>query len=197
MANSMISVLSTDSKVAPSKSLSSALHSDDASELLGTAPNLRFLIDALVEGGHADDALRCITSQLPKGHVLLWGVSIMRECVRNPESHVVEADRVGLALVDRWLSDSKEESRLAAQQFSESDEFSNPGGWLAAAAGWMTGSLTPADCPAVPPPSSLPGEAVAACLVTLASRQPERREALLEAWVQDGLRFFGGGGRPS
>ena len=109
----------------------------------------------------------------------------------------MDADRAGIALAERWVSDSSEESRIAAQQFAEDDGYVTPGGWIAAAAAWMEGSLGPPDCAPVDPPATLPGEAVAAALVNLAARDPEHLEECLARWVGEALQAFGGEGETS
>ena len=192
MSEAIVPVLSVESSQMSAEVIPTEWISDDAAELIGSERNPRLLIEDLLSSHQSIDALKCVAQLLPKHYVLVWGISTIRDSKRVKELALTDADRAGLALANRWLSDSTEESRMAAQQFAEADGFASPGGWIAAAAGWMGGSLGPPEYEPIAPPSNLPGEAVAASLVMLAAREPAQIDEILTEWVRDALEAFGG-----
>ena len=113
-------------------------------------------VNALLDAGAHDDALKLLARLLPKRFVVAW----VCQCARG-EPLSVEA-RVGASLAEKWARDPVEENRRAAFEFASAGGYKTLGAWIAATAGWAGGSMGPADLKdVIPPPEHL--TAVAAC----------------------------------
>lgn len=165
--------------------------SDRAREQLHIDRNARSYLDALLSQGAAADVLHCLSQALPKQYSLAWVCECLKRAARAGASFT-ETDRAGLALAEAWLAEPSDANRADAALFAQRDGFKSVGGWVAAAAGWMGGSLGPSDQPTVPPPDHLPGEAAVAALLSLAARSPGTQKQQLLDYAQFALRYFGG-----
>jgi hypothetical protein len=165
--------------------------SDRARGQLPMNGNARSYLDALLSQGAAADVLHCLSRALPKQYSLAWVCECLKRAAKAG-APFAETDRVGLALAEAWLAEPSDVKRADAAAFAQRDGFKSVGGWVAAAAGWMGGSLGPSDQPTVPPPEHLPGEAAVAALLSLAARSPATQKQQLLDYAQFALRYFGG-----
>jgi hypothetical protein len=123
----------------------------------------------LLERGLPAEALAVVARALPKRYVVAWACECFKTALAGT-SETNDVDRAGLALAQQWLTDPTEDNRRAALDFAELGEFSTPGAWIAATAGWNGGSLLPRGYDPIPPPDHLPAEAAAAALRLAASQ---------------------------
>jgi hypothetical protein len=164
-----------------------SMHKEIAQRVSADA-NVRGALQALLEAGAADCAVRLLARVLPKKYAIAWACECVKPLLGAGSSNV---DRAGVSLAERWLTKPTEENRRAALEFAEHGEFSGIGAWIAASAGWCEGSLAPKDLPEVRGPDSLTGDAVGAALLTAAAAVPSARLARLEGFVTSALKSFG------
>jgi hypothetical protein len=165
--------------------------SDAARERLDPTMNVRGYIDRLCAEGLYGDVIDVLTHLLPKQYSVAWGC----ECLQGLPQQL-EADpsqRAALAVAQRWLADPSEDNRRAAVELSDRLGLKGAGAWLAAAAGWTSGSMLPAGQPEVPVTPTLTGDAVGAALRMAAVAEPMQFEAHLQSFVQRALSAFAPG----
>lgn len=142
-------------------------------------------VQALLDGGHTGEAVKLVARLLPKRYVVAW----VCQCAR--EEDLPMEDRAGASLADKWTRDPSENSRRAAYDFAEADEYETLGGWIAATAGWAAGSLAPADQEtAVPPPEHLTAVAAVAAINMLAALVPEKYAPRRRRFVQRAMTLM-------
>ncbi|WP_218042977.1 DUF6931 family protein [Steroidobacter gossypii] len=165
--------------------------SDDARALLKSKrdANVRRFLDELMGSGLPADALSLVARVLPKRYVVAWACDCFKTALADdPEAS--DVDRAGLALAQQWLAEPTEENRRAALEFAERGEFSTPGAWIAASAGWTGGSLLPRGYDPVVPPDHLPAEAAIAALRLTAARGADY-VAAINVFVTRAIQIFG------
>ena len=126
-------------------------------------------VEALLTGGHPQEALQLLARLLPKRYVVAW----LCQCARGEE--LSDDDRAGAALAEQWVREPAEPRRRVAYEFATAGGYRTLGTWLAAAAGWSGGSLAPAtqETP-VPAPAQLTARAAVAAINLLAAMEPDR-----------------------
>lgn len=141
---------------------------------------------ALLAGGFGEDALRLVAHSLPRKFALAWACDNVKRALR-PESADFERDRAGAALAEGWLASPSDKQRRLALAFAERNVYAGTGSWLAAAAGWMEGSLAPEGYAEVPPPPHLVYDAVIAAQLTLVASDAATMPELLQKFVTSAL----------
>lgn len=149
-------------------------------------PTLEGHVRALLAAGLGEDALRLVARSLPRKFALAWACDNIKRALQ-PTSDTFELDRAGVALAEGWLASPSERQRRMALEFAERNEFVGTGSWLAAAAGWMEGSLAPEGYAEVPPPAHLVYDAVIAAHLTLAAADAARLPELLQRFVTSAM----------
>jgi len=125
---------------------------------------------------------------LPKQYAIAWGCECWRTAHQGREPDPV--DKSAAAAAQRWLQDPSEENRRAALLLADRLGYKTAGAWLAAAAGWTGGTMMPAGEYEVPPPSGLPGTAVAAGVKMLAALEPQQFDKQLARFVDSAVATF-------
>ena len=189
MTDSMVTAFDPASQVAASTLTQQLALSSAALSVLAGGGNVRRCLDEMIERGLPADALAVVARTLPKRYVVAWACDCFRGVLAGIPV-VNDVDRAGLALTQQWLADPTEEHRRAALDFAEQGEFSSPGAWLAASAGWNGGSLLPRGYDPIPPPDHLPAEAAVAALRLAASKGPDYAGSI-SGFITRALQIFG------
>jgi hypothetical protein len=141
---------------------------------------------ALANSPTPEDALTFCAFALGRREAVWWGC----QCVRLVEGNAADLNPF-LQAAEGWVRDPEEENRRAALSIGMASDRQMPGPWLALAAGWSGGSMSPVEGSPVPPPPHLTGSAVrGAVLMSLARTGAKERGALLSACVDGGLRLM-------
>ncbi|MBV8909837.1 MAG: hypothetical protein JOZ89_03655 [Gammaproteobacteria bacterium] len=167
--------------------------SDDAMARLESGQNVRGFLDRLLTEGLPADALTIIARALPVQLLVAWCC----ECVRSSlelvgEGAPIEAERAAVALAEQCLRDPSDENRQVCLEFAERGKRSTAGAWLATAAGWADGVLTPPGAPvSVPAPPHAVADAAVTALRLAALRGEGAPTARLASYAQRALTLFG------
>jgi hypothetical protein len=185
----MVSTFDPASQTSASSLTQRLALSSDAAAVIASGGNVRRCLDELLERGLPADALAVLARTLPKRYVVAWACECFKSVLATA-ALATSVDRAGLALAQQWLSDPTEEKRRAALDFAEAGEFSTPGAWIAASAGWNDGSLLPRGYDPIPPPDHLPAEAAVAAL-RLAASQGSDYTGAIGGFIARALQIFG------
>lgn len=146
----------------------------------------RAAVQALLDGGHDQDALKLLARLLPKRYAVAW----LCQCARDQELGV--EDKAGASLAESWAREPSEGNRRAAFEFADTGEYKSIGAWLAAAAGWSGGSLAPAaqETP-VPPDERLTAVAAVAAINLMAALVVEQFAVRRQVFIARALDLLG------
>ncbi|HXA34881.1 MAG TPA: hypothetical protein VNW26_00985, partial [Steroidobacteraceae bacterium] len=172
----MLEALDSGSSLLAKPYVASMTLSDDAVSHLDSAVNVRRYLDRLLAAGLAGDVLVIIAGALPAQLAVAWCC----ECVRagtEGSGPAQEAERAAVALAEQCMQEPTDEIRQLCLEFAERARRRTPGAWLATAAAWAEGHLSP---PGVQTKVPAPPEAVAAAVVA-ALKLAAAREGALEA----------------
>ena len=154
----------------------------------GMAP--RPYLDALIERGLHVDAVRFLTSALPKREAVWWACLCAAE-VLGPEPPPAVA--AALEAARAWVIDPNDEKRRAAFPAAEAADIGTPAGCAAAAAYFSGGSLAPVNLPEVPPPEHITADLAGTSVVLAAvSKQPEKAPEKYATFLRIGLEVASG-----
>jgi hypothetical protein len=145
------------------------------------------LVQALLAGGHAGEAVRVMAAALPPREGVWWAWVSARHAAQLGAARPEVTD--ALAAVERWVAHPDEEHRRAAWAASERVGLESPAGCAAAAAFFTGGSVAPPDVSPVPPPPGVHGTLIAAAVALSAAAAPETFDALLGAYVAQGVEI--------
>lgn len=140
-------------------------------------------LEALVDGGFMNEAMRLLAHGLPHREGVWWVCMCARHTATDELS---PADLAALEAAELWVRRPTDENRRAAFARAEEARFGTPEAWACVAAFWSTGSMAPLGQPEVPAAPHLAGTAIAGA-VSLASvrgqpqRQPQRLTRFLES----------------
>jgi hypothetical protein len=149
---------------------------------------VRAYLDSLRRDGLLNDAVDVVSYLLPKQYAIAWGTECWLSAHEGRDPDPVE--KSAAAAAHRWLKDPSEENRRAALTLADRLGHRNAGAWLAAAAGWTSGSMMPSGEFEVPPPPGLSGNAVAVALKLLAAQDPPNYGPCLARFVDRALATF-------
>jgi hypothetical protein len=187
----MLEALDPASKTAAKTFVGSLELSDAARSRLESGQNVRRYIDRLVGEGLAADGLVIIARALPPQLAVAWGL----ECTRlglEGSGPAIEAERAGIALAEQCLKDPSEENRQLCLQFAEGARRLTSSSWIATAAAWADGPLTPPSVPVkVDAPPQAVSEAVVAALKLAALRAGADSSGRLAEFATRALILFG------
>lgn len=148
----------------------------------------REAVQALLEGGETQDALKLLARLLPKRYAVAWACQCARDVALPLE------DKAGAALAEQWVREPEEPNRRAAFEFANAGAYRSVGAWLAACAGWSGGSLAPATQQTpVPPAEHLTACAVVAAINLMAGLDPERFEQRRAGFMARAMSLLGAG----
>ncbi|HET6913102.1 MAG TPA: hypothetical protein VFH71_07140 [Rhodanobacteraceae bacterium] len=153
--------------------------SDQASARLRADMAPRAAVQALLDAGEVQEALKLTARLLPKRYVVAW----LCQCARDQKLSV--EDRAGASLAEKWARDPSEENRRAAFEFANAGGYKSLGAWIAASAGWAGGSLAPAKLEVqAPPPEYLTARAGVAAVNLMAAQVADQFEARRISFIQ-------------
>ena len=159
---------------------------DESRALLSEGLSPRQFLDLLLKNKLYSDAIKFLARALPKRDAVRWALGCVRPAI-DPSSKAKEIACLDAA--EKWVANPDEVTRLAAKDAAESDGYGSPGSWVAAAAGWSSGSLSPPDMPAVPAPDHLTAHAVACAIMVVAAKDPKLIEKKQLALLQEGMQL--------
>ena len=159
--------------------------SAEANEQLDPQLPAHDFLNQLLDEGLIVDALRFVAAWLPKPAAVAWA----GQCVRFLcESGLKPIDQSALAAGEAWAAEPNEERRRQAETAAAATKYDGPAGWVAKAAFWAEGSVTPAGLPEVPPPPHLTATAVTSALLIAVGRNHPLKAGELYAWCLDAGR---------
>ena len=166
--------------------------SPPASALLRAEMTPQAAVQHLLAAGEAQDALKLLARLLPKRYAVAW----LCQCARDLP--LTQEDRAGASLAEQWVRDSSESNRRAAFEFANAGGYKSLGAWIAAAAGWSSGSLAPAaqETP-VPPADHLTARATVAAINLMAALDASQFEARRVAFIERAMSLLQAGGGDS
>ncbi|OOG63862.1 hypothetical protein B0E46_07890 [Rhodanobacter sp. B04] len=163
--------------------------SEPAGALLSPDMTPQAAVQALVGAGKVQDALKLLARLLPKRYAVAWLCQCARDQVLSPE------DKAGASLAEKWVREPNESNRRAAFEFASAGGYKSTGAWLAAAAGWSSGSLAPASqATPVPPPDHLTAYAVVAGINMLAALVIDKFEIRRAGFIEPAMTLLNGAG---
>jgi hypothetical protein len=166
--------------------------SPPASALLRADMTAQAAVQHLLAAGEAQDALKLLARLLPKRYAVAW----LCQCARDQP--LTQEDRAGASLAEQWVRDSSESNRRAAFEFANAGGYKSLGAWIAAAAGWSSGSLAPAaqETPA-PPADHLTARATVAAINLMAALDTTQFGARRVAFIERAMSLLQAGGGDS
>lgn len=184
----MLPSLSPTSTIAPAPFIDALAVSDAAREHADKARNLHDLLRLLGEKRLHIDAARILLRALPKRYAVAWCCECFKgDGEREP---LPPAELLCLQSAEAWLTEGDERTRQAAYAQAEAGNFDTAGAWLAAAAAFSSGSLTPPGYAAVAPADHLTADACFAAMCLLAARDPAAFGTRLGVWIERALTVF-------
>ena len=138
--------------------------SEAARNLLDDTIEIVPFIDRLTGEDLLLDGLRVLAGWLSKRKAVWWGAA----CIESACSAGLEPQAELLARARAWVQEPSEEHRRAALAAADTADAKFPACWLARAAGWSGGSLSPAGLPIVPPDEHLTAQALVGSLLLAA-----------------------------
>ncbi len=166
--------------------------SPPASALLRAEMTPQAAVQHLLAAGEAQDALKLLARLLPKRYAVAW----LCQCARDQP--LTQEDRAGASLAEQWVRDSSESNRRAAFEFANAGGYKSLGAWIAAAAGWSSGSLAPAaQETAVPPADHLTARATVAAINLMAALDASQFASRRVAFIERAMSLLQAGGGDS
>ncbi len=138
--------------------------SEPAQALLDDTIEILTFIDKLTEENLLLDALRVLAAWLSKRKAVWWGAG----CVEVACGDRLQAQADLLARTRAWVREPTDGNRRGALDTAETADAKLPACWLARAAGWSGGSLSPPGLPVVPPDEHLTAQALTGALLLAA-----------------------------
>ena len=138
--------------------------SEAAQPLLDETIEVLPFIDKLTGEKLFLDALRVLAAWLDKRKAVWWGAA----CLELACGDRIQPQAGLIALSRAWAREPTEENRRNALDAAETADTKLPACWLARAAGWSGGSLSPPGLPVVPPDEKLMPQALIGALLLAA-----------------------------
>lgn len=131
---------------------------------------------------------------LPRRAAVAWGCRALRKALPRATA---EEDKA-LAFAEAWVEEPQELQRRKALALGNLSNMRIATTWLALAAGWSGGSIVPDGSSPVPAKAEQTARAIrGALLMTRAQLPPASADAILAAWLEDGIRLATGEALPS
>jgi hypothetical protein len=161
---------------------------DDIEVKPSDQPALDFL-NALLASQTPENAVAFCAYLLPRREAVWWACQCVRALIPSREP----AEENALRAAEAWVGEPEEELRRQALEIGMQGDRAAPTTWVALAAAWSGGSLTPPDQPPAPAPAHLTPKAVrAAVLTALARISVKQRRDRLAACLHEGMKLAGG-----
>jgi hypothetical protein len=143
---------------------------------------------ALLSSPRPSEAVIFIAHLLPRREAIWWAI----QCVRA--MHGPSADDQAVRAAEAWVRGPEEDLRRAALAAASAGDQKAATTWLAFAAGWSGGSVTPLDKDPMPaPPAACAMGANTAVMLAIAEGDPLGVVQRIRACVEAGIRFAEGG----
>lgn len=163
-------------------------------QLFGTMPEIAADIVARpLEGEHVFDFSRRLRlGETPEEAISLMAFALQprpavwwgHECLKAAPEFLNDQDRAMMQICTDWVADPSETNRYTALNAGLHVAVRGPGGWLALAAGWASGSMAPQGLPPALAPSFAMGRALNASVLTALARVPQdTRRRMLDHYV--------------
>ena len=141
-------------------------------------------LDVLIAQSHYPDAIRFLAFWLPKPMAVGWAVSCLDSIFGDT---LAAKDKTALERARAWAAEPDEARRRAAEAAAEATNYEGPAAFVALAAFWSGGSLTPPEMAVVPPGEHLTAQAILAALLMAAPHgNPALAADRYRAFLQDG-----------
>jgi len=176
--------LSADSKRQPSDVVTDLALSDDAVAIISECDNTLSFLNRLCDEELFHDAFVTLARALPKQYAIIWADRCLQD---TPDDKVSDGEQHCIDVVRQWIANPDEALRRAALDAAEAIKFEGAYAWFAAAVGFSSGSLAPHDQAEVPPPQHLTAVAVAAFLVMLTVKDPDKVDVNSHQMIDAGL----------
>jgi pSer/pThr/pTyr-binding forkhead associated (FHA) protein len=145
-----------------------ALHlplSEAAQELLSADQSPSDYLQLLTDKKLFPDGIRFLAFLLPKPLAVLWCAKCVADTLGDTLS---PPQRAAIQAAESWGKAPTEEHRRLAEKSVQELGTGSPAGWVALAAFWSDGSLTPEGLPELPPSPGLTSRAITAALMMVA-----------------------------
>ncbi len=143
---------------------------------------------ALLASPRPSDAIIFIAYLLPRREAVWWAI----QCVRAMLGATAEDN--ALRAAETWVRAPEEDNRRAALAAFDAGDRRAATTWLAFAAGWSGGSVTPPDKDPLPaPPSACATGANTAVMLAATAGDPLGVAERIKACAEAGIRFADGG----
>jgi hypothetical protein len=164
---------------------------DAATTHLDSSVNVRRYLDRLLAAGLAGDVVVIIARALPAQLAVAWCCECVRTGIEG-SGPANEAERAAVALAEQCLQEPTDEIRQLCLEFAERAGRRTAGAWLATAAAWAEGHLSPPGAETkVPAPPEAVAAAVVAALKLGAARAGAQETARLNTYARRALDVFG------
>lgn len=126
---------------------------------------------------------------LPRRAAVAWGCRALRRVLPRTAAD----DDKALAFAEAWVEEPQELQRRKALALGNQSNMKVATTWLALAAGWSGGSVVPAESGHIPATPEQTARAIRGGLLMARARLPqETADAILAAWIEDGIRLATG-----
>lgn len=161
--------------------------SEDARKRMDDKIKVPAYVELLAGAGLLDDAIKVLAYHLKPRLTVWWGW----ECVQKSAGDQLKPDElIAFNAAYEWIANPLDPIRRTAHQCAENAKMQGAGSWIAMAAFWSGDSLMPANLPKVPPPATLPGQAVSVALTIAGTLVPRaKKDEVRRAWLQRGLEL--------
>lgn len=161
---------------------------EDVGKPASDTHSLEFL-RALRREGEWSAAISFCAYLLSRRAAVAWGCRALRRVLPR----AVAEDDKALAFAEAWVAEPQELQRRKALALGNQSNMKMPTTWLALAAGWSGGSVVPVDSGHVPATAEQTARAIrGGLLMARAQLPPETADAILSAWIEDGVRLATG-----
>ena len=143
---------------------------------------------ALLASPRPTDAIVFVAHLLPRREAVWWAIQCVRAMLGT------KADDEALRSAEAWVRAPEEDNRNAALAIASAADQRAPTTWLAFAAAWSGGSMTPADQKPMPAPLSACAKAAhTAVIIACSAGDPLGVVQRIAACAEAGIRFADGG----
>ena len=162
-----------------------------ARDMLVTDISPPSFLGSLIDRSLYPDAVKFLARALPPREATWWAYVCVRSILDCDTSQSVMA---AMSTVERWVYEKTEEGRRAAYVAAQVTNFNHPASWVAMAAFWSGGSMSPVDAPVVPPARNLSGKAAAgAIMLATVLDKPEKAPEKYRLFLESGIDIANSG----
>ena len=162
-----------------------------ARALMAPGMSARAYAQALLDEGHAGEAVDVLARWLPARHAVHWCTLVVRAAAGPDAPREVDP---ALAAAERWVSDPSEPNRRGAEKAAEAGGYRTPAALAAAGAFFSGGNLAPESSGAkvAPGPDLTPRTVSGSVRIAAVEREPEKAVEKLRDFASLGLDVAAG-----